>query len=41
MIRTSLYADDAAIFMAPIKRDINFLASMLHHFGDVTGLVTN
>jgi hypothetical protein len=41
MIRTSLYADDAAIFMAPIKRDINFLASMLHHFDDVTGLVTN
>jgi hypothetical protein len=40
-IRTSLYADDAAIFMAPIKDDINFLASTLHQFGDVTGLVTN
>jgi hypothetical protein len=41
MIHTSLYADDAAIFMAPIKQDINFLASTLQHFGDVTGLATN
>jgi hypothetical protein len=41
MICTSLYADDAAIFMAPIKHDINFLVSTLHHFGDVIGLVTN
>jgi hypothetical protein len=41
MVCTSLYADDAAIFMAPIKDDINFLASTLHHFGDITGLITN
>jgi hypothetical protein len=41
MVRTLLYADDASIFMAPIKDDINFLASSLHHFGNVTGLVTN
>jgi hypothetical protein len=41
MIRTSLYADDAAIFMAPNKDDIDFLASTLLQFGDVTGLVTN
>ena len=40
-IRTSLYADDAAIFVAPIKDDIDFLASTLDHFGMVTGLVTN
>src|SRR6266540_6151832 len=40
-IRTSLYADDAAIFMAPIKEDIDFLATTLERFGDVTGLVTN
>jgi hypothetical protein len=26
--------------MAPIKEDIEFLAITLHHFGDVTGLVT-
>jgi hypothetical protein len=41
MIHTSLYVDDAAIFMAPYKDDINFLASTLHHFGDVTGLFTD
>jgi hypothetical protein len=41
VVCTSLYADDAAIFMAPIKDDINFLATTLHHFGDVTSLVTN
>ena len=41
MIRTSLYADDAAIFVVPNKNDINFLASTLNHFGEVTGLVTN
>ena len=40
-IRTSLYTDDAAIFMAPIKKDIDFLASTLALFGNVTGLVTN
>jgi hypothetical protein len=41
MVRTSLYANAATIFMAPNKDDINFLASTLHHFGDVTDLVTN
>jgi hypothetical protein len=41
MIRTSLYADDAAIFMVPNKDDINYLSSILQQFGDVTGLVTN
>ena len=40
-IRASLYANDAAIFVAPIKEDIQFLASTLNSFGDVTGLVTN
>ena len=40
-IRASLYADDAAIFVSPIKNDIQFLASTLASFGDVTGLVTN
>jgi hypothetical protein len=41
MIRTSLYADDTAIFMAPINHDINFLATILQYFGDVIRLVTN
>ena len=39
--RASLYADDAAIFVAPNKEDIQFLASTLGSFGEVTGLVTN
>lgn len=41
MVRTSLYADDAAVFVAPIKRDIANLASILRGFGDVTGLCSN
>jgi predicted metal-dependent HD superfamily phosphohydrolase len=40
-MRTSLYADDAAIFVAPAKRDIQNLSSILAHFGEATGLVTN
>ena len=41
MVRTSLYADDAAVFMAPIKTDIDNLSIILRGFGDVTGLCTN
>jgi mannosylglycoprotein endo-beta-mannosidase len=41
IIRTSLYADDAAIFVAPIKHDIQNLALILESFGVVTGLCTN
>jgi hypothetical protein len=41
VLRTSLYADDAAVFMAPIKKDIDNLSNILRLFGDVTGLVTN
>jgi hypothetical protein len=39
--RTSLYADDAAVFVAPIKYDITFLASILVDLGKVTGLSAN
>jgi hypothetical protein len=39
--RTSLYADDAAIFVAPIKEDIACLASILGTFGEVTGFEAN
>ena len=35
------YADNAAIFVKPIKEDVQFLASTLASFGEVTGLVTN
>jgi hypothetical protein len=40
-MRASLYADDAVIFMAPIKQDIDALSRILHGFGQVTGLITN
>jgi hypothetical protein len=40
-MRTSLYADDAVIFMAPIKEDIDALSRILHGFGQVTGLIAN
>ena len=38
---TSIYADDAAIFMKPKKEDVQFLANALVQFGNATGLVTN
>jgi hypothetical protein len=38
---TSLYADDAAIFLAPIQDEVSTLARILTNFGKVTGLVTN
>jgi hypothetical protein len=41
ILRTSLYADDAAVFVAPIKQDIQNLAKILEGFGIVTGLCTN
>lgn len=37
----SLYADDAAIFIAPVKEDIDNISAILASFGDVTGLVAN
>jgi hypothetical protein len=40
-LRTSLYADDAAVFIAPIKQDICNFATILQRFGNVTGLCTN
>jgi hypothetical protein len=41
LLHTSLYADDAAVFVAPFKVDIQNLAAILHSFGEVTGLCTN
>jgi mannosylglycoprotein endo-beta-mannosidase len=41
ILRTSIYADDAAVFVAPIKSDIANLAAILQNFGEVTGLCTN
>ncbi|WVZ54435.1 hypothetical protein U9M48_005227 [Paspalum notatum var. saurae] len=40
-LRVSMYADDAAIFLKPAKRDTTTLMSLLVNFGDALGLVTN
>jgi hypothetical protein len=40
-LRTSLYADDAVVFVAPIKQDVQNLAVTLHRFGNVTGFCIN
>jgi hypothetical protein len=37
-LRISLYADDAAAFVEPIKEGIQNLAAILERFGEVTGL---
>jgi hypothetical protein len=41
ILRTSLYADDAVIFIAPSKQDVQNLTAILQGFGEVTGLCTN
>jgi hypothetical protein len=41
ILRTSLYADDAAVFVTPFKEEIQNLATILDGFGNVTGLCTN
>jgi hypothetical protein len=38
---TSLYADDAVIFMTPIREDFEALSCILSGYGEVTGHVTN
>jgi hypothetical protein len=39
--RTSLYADDAVLFLQPIVSDVSNLQQLLDHFGKATGLCTN
>jgi hypothetical protein len=41
ILHTSLYADDVAVFVAPIKSDVQNLAAILENFGEVAGLCTN
>jgi len=36
-----MYADDAALFVAPSQEEVRTLASILSSFGEVTGLKTN
>ena len=35
-LRTPLYVDDPAIFLVPIKEDVDMLATILQSFGNVT-----
>jgi hypothetical protein len=39
--RTSLYADDVALFVRPTVTDVNNVKQLLNAFGDATGLKTN
>jgi hypothetical protein len=41
IMRTSLYADDADIFVTPLKEEIQNLSSIPAHFGEASGLVAN
>jgi hypothetical protein len=38
VMRTSIYADDTAIFVKPYKKDVTVLADILAKFGEVSGL---
>jgi hypothetical protein len=40
-LRFSLYADDVAVFMNPVKADIDMVMEILHNFGEATGLRIN
>lgn len=39
--RMSMYADDVAIFLNPIKEEVQVLSYILEEFGWVSGLITN
>ena len=41
ILRTSLYADDAMVVVAPFKEDIQNLSRILATVGEVTGLCTS
>jgi hypothetical protein len=40
-IRASFYADDAALFVNPLKEDISTIQHLLQLFGSASGLCTN
>ena len=40
-LRISMYADDATIFLNPVKEEVKELASLLATFGSASGLVVN
>jgi mannosylglycoprotein endo-beta-mannosidase len=40
-LRISMYADDAAVFINPVKEEVEVVAKILEIFGHASGLVTN
>jgi hypothetical protein len=40
-LRVSLYADDASIFLKPVREEVQVVAEILEVFGMASGLVTN
>jgi hypothetical protein len=40
-LRASLYADDAAVFLKPVKEDVAVVAQILRIFGQASGLAIN
>jgi Trk K+ transport system NAD-binding subunit len=38
VVLLSLYADDAAIFVAPFNEDIQNLANIVSNFGELAGI---
>jgi hypothetical protein len=40
-MRTSMYANDAMLFLRPIATDVTNLQQLLQHFGATTGLCAN
>jgi mannosylglycoprotein endo-beta-mannosidase len=40
-LRVSLYADDAAIFLNPVKEEVHTVSDILNIFGQAAGLITN
>jgi hypothetical protein len=39
--RTSMYIDDATIFINPLKEDLEAITTILHEFGIISGLCIN
>ena len=40
-LRASLYADDAAVFLNPVKEEVQVVADILQMFGEASGLLVN
>jgi hypothetical protein len=40
-LRVSLYADDVAVFIRPVKEEVQVVVDILDIFGHVSGLATN